>query len=138
MANYIAQWRSNHFCVKDTDAFEKEMSGIPGVYAEKEEDGRFVLSCSSDDDTGSMPQYRYGNKDEDEEEEIDFPAIIASHLLNGEVAILMEVGYEKLRYLVGEAIAVNSKGETRHVSLNDIYERAKELTARAEITMAEY
>jgi len=36
----------------------------------------------------------------------------------------VEVGSEKLRYLIGEAIVVNSKGRTICVTLEEIYEKA--------------
>ncbi len=36
----------------------------------------------------------------------------------------METGAEKLRYLTGWAQAINSRGETRTLNLEDIYEIA--------------
>jgi hypothetical protein len=39
----------------------------------------------------------------------------------------MEVGYEKMRYLVGLAFAVNSAGEQVKIDLYDIYEKARPL-----------
>ena len=54
--------------------------------------------------------------------------IVAEHLVDGAVAIFTEVGFEKMRYLGGVTLAVNSTGETRRVDLDDIYELAKELT----------
>ncbi len=39
--------------------------------------------------------------------------LVGSHLIEGEVAIFMEVGFEKMRVFGGTAIAINSAGETR-------------------------
>lgn len=52
---------------------------------------------------------------------------LAEHLQDGSVAVLMEIGAEKLRYLVGEAIAVNSKGESVTVNIESIYDQAAHL-----------
>jgi hypothetical protein len=56
--------------------------------------------------------------------EIDLVAELAQHLPKGEVAVLMEIGAEKLRYLTGIAIAVNYKGRATVVSLDDVYRKA--------------
>lgn len=55
------------------------------------------------------------------------PDLVAAHLVDGDVAVFLEVGAEKMRYLGGIAYAVNSQGESRTVSLEDIYEQAKPL-----------
>jgi hypothetical protein len=60
----------------------------------------------------------------EEDKEFDLTAELAEHLSKGQVAILMEVGAEKQRYLTGEAIAVNSKGRVVFLSLGDIYRKA--------------
>lgn len=53
--------------------------------------------------------------------------LVARHLIDGDVAIFMEVGATKSRYLGGVALAVNSKGETRRIDLDDIYAKAAEI-----------
>lgn len=78
-----------------------------------------------------MPDY-----DAEKEEEIDFPRELSKHLAEGDVAIIQEIGYEKMRYFVGYAVAVNSKGKTVTVSLNEIYEHAKNLGNH--ISLCEY
>jgi hypothetical protein len=71
--------------------------------------------------------------------EVDFVDELAVHLADHEVAIMMETGYEKMRYLVGYAIAVNNKKERREIGLAQIYELAKQLTQKPKrITRAEY
>lgn len=61
---------------------------------------------------------------------------IAGHLAHGSVAIVREIGYEKMRHLVGYTVAINSRGETIEVSLDQIYEDAKRLGEH--ITACEY
>lgn len=61
-----------------------------------------------------------------EEREVDLVAEISSHLADGEVAILQEVGAEKLRYLTGYSIAVNSLGQTFSVDIDDIYQKVRD------------
>jgi hypothetical protein len=48
----------------------------------------------------------------------------------------MGAGSEKLRYIRGYAFAFNNKGETKFLSLDDIYEMAKPLGS--DIQKAEY
>jgi len=62
-----------------------------------------------------------------EDYEIDIVAELTNHLADGEVAVLISVGNEKLRYICGRAIAFNNKREERRIDLNDIYELAAEL-----------
>jgi hypothetical protein len=52
---------------------------------------------------------------------------LATHLADGWVAVVREIGYEKMRYLVGYTVAINSRGESIEVSLDQIYEDAKRL-----------
>jgi molybdopterin biosynthesis enzyme len=58
------------------------------------------------------------------------------HLHDEDVAVLMEAGAEKLRYVSGWAVAVNSKGDLVEIGLSDIYEKAKHLGKN--ITQATY
>ena len=74
--------------------------------------------------------------DQDGVEGIDLAAELSTHLQDGWVAVLMEAGSEKSRYVIGWALAVNSKGETRQVYLQDIYALAGQIGER--VTRAEY
>ncbi len=136
MANYYGSARTNYFHVKDGKAFEEELGAINGVVVENDIAGRFCLLC--DDETGNFPSWQYDEKNEDEIE-IDVSEMVAPHLKDGEVAIFIEVGAEKLRYLNGYAYAVNNKGEQQVLNLSSIYEMANDLTDRPDdITRAEY
>lgn len=63
---------------------------------------------------------------EGDQRDIDFDEIIAKHLVDGEVAVLMSAGHEKARYVSGYATAI--RNDFKHVSivLSDIYELAAE------------
>jgi len=137
MANYYATARSNYFKVKNKRAFKADCDKMGvGVWDDRK-DGRVGIYPESDDE-GGWPSESWP-EDADDAYEFDVCDVISAHLVEGEVAILLEAGAEKLRYVHGHAIAVNSKGETRKVMLNDIYDLAKELTDRPDdITGAEY
>ena len=142
MANYYATARSNYFAVKDETTFRKwaESLGLEilePTHHNKVADGirRHGITPGNGDDSGGWPTSRY-DEESDQCEAIDVAAQLSAHLADGEVAILMEVGHEKLRYLSGSAVAVNHKGETAVVELDDIYEAARVLGPK--ITRAEY
>jgi hypothetical protein len=79
------------------------------------------------DEHGGWPNWIPAETIDEEDVEVDVAEIVAGHLAAGEVAILIEVGAEKLRYLTGIAVAVNDRNEQRCIDLEDIYEVAKEL-----------
>ncbi len=57
----------------------------------------------------------------------DLPALVSRHLVDGDVAVFLEVGAAKMCYLGGIAYAINSKGESEMVDLDDIYAKAAHL-----------
>ena len=135
MANYYEQSRSSYFKVKDKAAFQAFLDRFCGAVEMIEDDkGRVgflaqegIPSTCMPDDSGS------------EAEEVDFVSELAGHLADNEVAVVMANGYEKMRYLVGYAIAINNKKERREVDLASIYELASQLTKKPKrITRAEY
>jgi hypothetical protein len=138
MATYFSTARTNYFRVKDVDAFNKwieQFSGLETIVQETQG----TVGILFDD---GVPNERWETeKDADGTEqevdvEIDFMEELAEHLADNEVAILQESGAEKLRYVNGYSIAVNNKGERREISINNIYDLAKELGTN--ITRAEY
>jgi hypothetical protein len=136
MATYTSSARTNYFRVKDVDAFNKwikQFSGLETIVQERQG----TVGILFDD---GVPTYRWGTIEGDEidfnEVEIDFMEELALHLADEEVAVLQEVGAENLRFVNGYAIAVNNKGERRDISLENIYDLAKELGSN--ITRAEY
>lgn len=139
MANYTATTRSNYFAVKDEAAFTAWCAQRSLHHWDREEDGqprRFAISADTGDCCG-WPMYDWAD-DGSDTVEIDFPEELAQHLAEGEVAVLIEIGNEKLRYLTGCAVAVDHTGETLVVSLDDIYEEAAKAFGRPLPTSATY
>ena len=152
MANYYGSARTNYFKVKDMAAFDNALENVPDIEVVRENTPPYnaegivpegfdyggVGVLVSDGDSGGFPSQFYDDEN-DVDVEIDLGTLIAEHLQDGEVAILMECGAEKLRYVVGWAEAINSKGERKFIQLGDIYDIAKTLTDRpGDITKAEY
>ena len=132
MANYYATSRTNTFQVKDVAAF-KAWADKLGIRVHQREGGSgFVLDPGDCNDSGTFPSC-----DMEKDEEIDFADQLSGHLAEGSVAVIIEAGAEKLRYVHGHAVAVNSKGEEVHVDLADIYERAEKAFG-GEVSRAEY
>lgn len=131
MANFEGVARSNYFKVKDREAFEAalEETGVeiwPGVGPNE---GRVALGFPDP----SFIVYRSDAYDE----EADVPEMVSAHLAEGEIAVFMMVGYEKMRYVVGFALAVDSTGKSVEVNIDSIYDLAsRELSGTA--TSAEY
>jgi hypothetical protein len=95
MANWYGSSRSNYFRVKDGDVFLKwaEERGL-GVFKNKEEAGLFAIHGGESTDDGSWPSF-----DVEGDTEIDLVTELAQHLAKRQIAVLLEVGAEKLRYL---------------------------------------
>ena len=138
MANCIRTARSNYFRVKDEAQFRAWAERCELTVEEGEWSDGSVCFMIMPDDRGGWPLQRLEDPS-DPSGEYEYFCIeqeLAQHLHEDDVAILMEVGHELSRYVVGVALAVNAKGETRRVCLDDIYDLAAELGK--EVTQAEY
>jgi hypothetical protein len=134
MANYYEKARTNYFKVKDAAAFQKYLDLFGGIdLVVNEKTGQYALIF---DEEVVIPIF-YLN-DDDEYIEVDFVSDVAEHLTDDSILVLQAVSSEKMRYLNGYAIAVNSKGEQVTVSIDDIYEMAKEKFGVNEISKASY
>ena len=135
MANYYEQSRSSYVKVKDKEAFRAFLERFGGAVEMIEDDeGRVGFLAQFGIPSTCMPDEAGA-----EAEEIDFIGELAGHLADHEVMIVMGNGYEKMRYLVGYAIAINKKKERREIDLAQIYDLAKQLTRKPKrITRAEY
>lgn len=106
MANYEAHCRSNYFRVKDEAAFRTWAESLYLTVIEQDgpvvQDRRLGIHPDPYADEG-WPSY-----DPELDQEIDLEAQLQEHLAPGEVAILMEVGHEKLRYLAASARIVTA------------------------------
>lgn len=135
MANYYGQARSNYFFVKDSEAFLEEMKKYPVQIIEQQENGKTLYGFLDADENGGGSVDFYADED-GEYIEVDWRDVFKRHLADGWVAIIMETGSEKYRYLIGHAVAYNNKGETMFVTLEDIYTLATQIGEN--ITRAEY
>jgi len=137
MATYTSTARTNYFRVKDDDAFNKWIKQFTGLEKIVHETQGTVGILFED----GVPNVRWETEliqgeEIESEVEIDFMEELGLYLADEEVAVLQEVGNENHRYVSGYAIAVNNKGERREISINRIYNLAKELGSK--ITHAEY
>jgi len=122
--------------VKDRDAFLEwaDSRGL-GVSGNEERRDLFAIHGGESTDHGSWPSY-----DVEGDRKIDSVAELAQHLPEGQIAALIEIGAEKLRYLTGVAIAVSHNGRVVQLALSDIYRKASRIfrVAESEITQATY
>ena len=123
MANYEATARSNYFLVKDLPAFTAWCNTLNIEVSPASEQNPDLIALLFAE---GVPCSSY-NQDTEEYDELDFYGILASHLTEGQVAVIVEIGHEKMRYLVGHAVAVNAAGEIREITLDAIYTLAQEL-----------
>jgi len=134
MANYCALARSNYFTVKDRSAFETYVADV-NLELITNRDGQVGVMNAGSLDGAGWPCQRY-DESTDDYVDIDVFADIAEHLSDGQVAIFIEIGWEKMRYLVGHAVAINNAGECETVDLNEINGHATRLGT--DTTAAEY
>lgn len=102
MANYIAICRTNLFRAQDVDAFREAIApALRGTDLGMWVEGGKVGFGGY----GSLP---FAAVDLETGEVVDFDLIatIQQHLAAGEKAVLVEIGYEKLRYVGGFQITI--------------------------------
>lgn len=142
MANYYGQTRTNYFKVNDPEAFKAELEKMPVHIITQElknEDGEVIdtlYGFLDDDSDGAGSVTEYWDEEKEETIDIDLEDLFKRHLADGWVAILVHSGNEKYRYISGDAVAYNSKGESVGVNLSDIYTLAEQIGEH--ITTAEY
>lgn len=148
MANYEAKARSNYFRVKDMATFQAWVEGrgltllhspaLHGIAPTGSDVHRVGITPEDCSDTGSWPNQEF-NDETGQFDDIDLYGELAEHLQDDSIAILQEIGNEKLCYLTGYAVAINSRGETAEVSLQSITELARrQFGSEVEITAPEY
>ena len=132
MANYEGFARTNYFQVLDIEAFRTWDESLKlEVITDIDEPG--AVGLISHTDTGTWPAC-----DLETMEDIDFSDLLAKHLAPGQIAILMEIGHEKMCYLGGYAVAINSEGREVGINLFDIYELAHKNFGIDNISCAEF
>lgn len=99
MADYNCKMRSNYFEVKDPVTFEKMIGKVSGNFDQvhcwkAEKDGKLLYSFGVE---GSI----YGFEDEENSSFDDVILELQRHVAKDDAIIVVEAGYEKLRYTVG-------------------------------------
>lgn len=139
MANYNVVWRTNYWT--PFVSVEHARSALEAMrYYVAEQDGKLMVGGgyndekyrSTDPETviegmGIMTFLEvFGQEAEDSGDPIDITALIDYYAKAGELVVLLESGYEKLRYVSGDAVAWRAgSDEAVHLGLNDIYAMAE-------------
>ena len=113
MADFFATSRSNFVLVKDVTAAIEALKDfdIP-IYRHPKNANAIMLTGCDGDGTFSIVSY-----EELGETYLDLPEWAATHLVEGQVLILVSAGAEKLRYVTAWAEAYTWKGEQVSVDL---------------------
>jgi hypothetical protein len=138
MSNYHGVGRTNYFRVKDPELFKNDLiNNYGGIDISSEErisesDPSITETwfCLFDDNSDGCGWGIYKINEDDEEEvpeRVELIDILPQYLVDTDVAVIVEAGSEKYIYLVGVASAVNSKGQTVSISIDDIYGQARTL-----------
>jgi len=128
MANYISYARSNYFKVKDATAFKdwcNKMNIEASISGDPTEKELWMINPNSSNED-SWPWDSIYDEETGTFSDSDFMQGLASHLQEGQIAVLIEIGFEKLRYLVGEAIAIAWDGTNEAITLERIYDLAEQ------------
>ncbi|MFW9998138.1 MAG: hypothetical protein ACFFD4_39215 [Candidatus Odinarchaeota archaeon] len=119
MTSYNAWSLSNYFKVKDFELFKVWAENL-GLKVWKEDD---LVRFGSD---SSIPSF-------DKESGTNFDQELAQHIVDGWVAVYIEIGYEGQMSMGSFAVAVNSKGDTRMVETCSIFDLAEEIGNHIEV-----
>ena len=123
MANWYGTSRSNYFRVKDEKAFTAFVGSL-SLDHWTNKDGLHAVAPDGANDGYWPSQIWHEDEDGEDYKDIDFVDELAPHLADGEVAVLMTAGSEKLRYVTGCAVAVKNDGSYVSIDIDDIYNLA--------------
>lgn len=126
MANYCCAIRTNYFHVKNDDMFREFMSQVYGceddisLWEEKDDSGQTLFGFGL---YGGILGLRTvcddGDEDSDDSSYDNFISVLQSCVAEDDAIIIFETGNEKLRYVVGSATVITSKGYT-YMNINDL------------------
>lgn len=121
MANYYGFTRTNYFAVKDEEKFRQLVASCRGSEEnpevwEEAVDGQtlFAFGCYS-----SLSGLPCGDEEDYECDLGAFHSALQQVVADGHAIIITEVGYEKLRYLVGDCTVITSQ-EIDYTNLRDV------------------
>ena len=140
MANYYASARTNYFQVKNMQSFMSEIEGLDnGLAVHSKDDSPKSSEPGNEDMVCILANCEGGWPSCDQDyNEIDWPDFFQRHLLENHVAIVMESGAEKLRYIIGHSTAYTWDGRIVEVSISDIYAKVRSEIGSVEMTECEY
>ena len=121
MADWYGTARSNYFKVRDNEAFKVFMQDLSSMITEYNDADNTWWIRADDYGNGGFDWTVYDENFEPDDS-VNAMDELASHLQEGEVAIFLEAGAEKLRYITGNALAIAWTGEITEIDLTDIYE----------------
>lgn len=140
MADWTGVARSNWFAVKNIDEFRFEVEQLTDevtVNTSNRPGKENYVTLLADSWDGSWPMTT-----KDGDVVIDWAGRISPHLVPGHICVIQEVGYEKLRYMTGWSLAINSNGDTVRIDIDDIIDKAitelKIAGVETHVTAAEY
>jgi hypothetical protein len=125
MSQWIGAARTNFFQVIDEAKFREWAAERELSVETKATGGTTLFGIYSETDDGGWPTQTWPDS-EDDPVEVDMVAELAAHLVEGQVAVLIEVGHVKCCQLDGNAVAVNHTGARATVELSHIYQLAAE------------
>ena len=134
MANWYGSCRSNYFKVLNLDAFTTFLEQFEAQLITSAKHPGLVGFYSTTED-GFAPYFF----PDDADEPINLLDHLHEHLTPDTVAVVQEIGAEKMRYLTGWALAIDHTGVIARVDIEDIYQKATEARmGDCEITEAVY
>ena len=134
MADYLGESRTNFFQVapEKVEAFKLWVSKMPLELVEHEGEGFCLLSNHK----GGWPTWQ---PDDNDMEGVDFAQQISQWLVPGTVAIMIEVGNEKLVALNGYTCAAHANGELVEVQLtNELMQKISSKWPDAKVATPKY
>lgn len=125
MANYIGFTRTNYFRVTDAERLEEIVNKIiwdeDGLGFFREEDGEFAFGAYGSICGLCAPEGESDYSDDVIEDDCDVVFEELRNIVSPDSAIIItEIGYEKLRYLVGTAVVITKNG----IEYVDIWDEA--------------
>ena len=135
MANYEPYGRSSYFRVKDPVAFRALCAKYQWEPIQQGADSALVgFLCEGEE---AFPSSRF-NEDTQQDEEVDSLDELAALLADGWAAECREIGYEKMRYLVGWTTVITWDGRRHTVSLDDAGAAAQAALGPLQLTSPDY
>ena len=128
MADYYGKTRTNYFSVTDEEKFKQIMGSCRGaddieIIDNQQQDGSLKYGFYCEGSIYGLPERDEdaGNTDE-EYDDVDynydaFCEALQQILPDDDAVLITEVGYEKMRYLIGNCVVITNK-DTKYIDIN--------------------